>query len=859
MHFLSHTLTASLGLLAAGGAPTDALQPHRGPSFYFGDIDGDSDLDVFVASAGGPDRLLLNAGDGVFTEVSERAGLASSQGSSRAVWSDLDGDGDLDLLTSSPNAPTRLWVNDGAGVFTDLTRESGLASEVPDLAVRVLDFDGDGVADLQRITASGDRLFRGLDKGRFEELDLADLVAATLGSGPPPAMALAPAPQPLSAPGAPGTLAAGSPGVISTTPGGTQALGNPSFICAGSVEDMQNPGTCIPLSTIPTLGMLYPLGLEFNIDPNGRVGIGTTTPAANLDVVGKIQASGQIETTTTLGAPLVVHSTTKVTNLNADMLDGLTSNSFTQLGQSIEGSEVTDGTIDSADLASDSVGSDELAANSVQSLNIFPDTITATDIATGAVLSAEIADSTILDVDINPLAGITGTKIKPSFGTQTVEADGTGLIPAMRGSSINGPTFGYLGVQGTNDYDGILEADWNGQEIGVAGVSLGASTSDNYGVRGLSNYTGVHGQGGVYGVRGEAADPGSTAVYGSNSSDDSQSVGVMGKLTSTTGNGVGVKGEAPFYGTVGSATSSGIGLVGDCSLGLGAYAIGLDGFFSVAQGSNGSAVRGIAESAAKIGIEGEAQATSGFVYGVYGKSQSSSGVGVRGEAYATSGVNWGLQGRTHSSSGWGVISYGASGATGQKNFIQPHPTDPSKELHFFSLEGNESGTYFRGTDRTVAGVCVVEVPEEFRLVSSAAGLSVQLTAVGAPAQLWVEERSLERIIVRADMDVEFDYTVNGVRRGFEEVELEAENHNFVPELRGVPFGTQYPESYRRILVENGILNPDFTPNEATAGALGWALSEPEVREAPEAIRRYEALRDEQAVREPVGHDEDVAD
>ena len=42
---------------------------------------------------------------------------------------------------------------------------------------------------------------------------------------------------------------------------------------------------------------------------------------------------------------------------------------------------------------------------------------------------------------------------------------------------------------------------------------------------------------------------------------------------------------------------------------------------------------------------------------------------------------------------------------------------------------------------------------------------------------------------------------------------------------GKPFGTQYPKELRDILVRNGILNPDYTPNEATAQKLGWKLKE----------------------------------
>ena len=55
----------------------------------------------------------------------------------------------------------------------------------------------------------------------------------------------------------------------------------------------------------------------------------------------------------------------------------------------------------------------------------------------------------------------------------------------------------------------------------------------------------------------------------------------------------------------------------------------------------------------------------------------------------------------------------------------------------------------------------------------------------------------------------------------------AKDHAFVPEVRGVLYGTQCREAHRQILVETGILNPDFTSNEATAAMMGWTLRDPE--------------------------------
>jgi hypothetical protein len=68
------------------------------------------------------------------------------------------------------------------------------------------------------------------------------------------------------------------------------------------------------------LGVLSPADLHWS---GANLGIGTTTPKQKLDVTGSIQASSQFISTVGLGtAPLSVASTTLVTNLNADKLDG---------------------------------------------------------------------------------------------------------------------------------------------------------------------------------------------------------------------------------------------------------------------------------------------------------------------------------------------------------------------------------------------------------------------------------------------------------------------------------------------------------------------------------------------------------
>ena len=104
-------------------------------------------------------------------------------------------------------------------------------------------------------------------------------------------------------------------------------------------------------------------------------------------------------------------------------------------------------------------------------------------------------------------------------------------------------------------------------------------------------------------------------------------------------------------------------------------------------------------------------------------------------------------------------------ASGTKSFVQPHPTDDTKEIWFVCLEGNEAGTYFRGTATLAGGRAVVPVPEDFRLVTEAEGLTAQVTPMGPCPGLWVESVDLSSMVVRGERDVPFSYFVNGVRAG----------------------------------------------------------------------------------------------
>lgn len=62
------------------------------------DYDSDGDADVFVGSLSGPDRLLINNGQGVFTVATEVVVGPETKGTLCAAFADLNGDNKLDLV-----------------------------------------------------------------------------------------------------------------------------------------------------------------------------------------------------------------------------------------------------------------------------------------------------------------------------------------------------------------------------------------------------------------------------------------------------------------------------------------------------------------------------------------------------------------------------------------------------------------------------------------------------------------------------------------------------------------------------------------------------------------------------------------
>jgi ASPIC and UnbV. len=168
-----------------------------------GDYDNDGHPDIFVAGVH-HNTLYHNNGDGTFTDITAKAGLGDTVDSQygphwavAAAWVDVNNDGLLDLfvvnymqwaysaqpLCSFKNVadychpryykgqPDQLFLNNGDGTFTDVSKQWGISDHVgKGMGVGVADYDLDGRPDLFVTNDAGyEFLFHNLGN-KFEEV-----------------------------------------------------------------------------------------------------------------------------------------------------------------------------------------------------------------------------------------------------------------------------------------------------------------------------------------------------------------------------------------------------------------------------------------------------------------------------------------------------------------------------------------------------------------------------------------------------------------------------------------------------------------------------------------------------------------
>src|SRR5579884_643464 len=165
----------------------------------FGDYDGDGRLDLFVPGyvhydfqnppvpgstsvafptcefrglnvmcgprglQGEPDHLFHNNGDGTFTDVSVKAGVADKDAyyGLTAVFADLNNDGKVDLVVANDSKPNYLYINKGNGTFEDVSYASGYAfnqdgRETASMGIALGDYRNNGLLDAYNTVFSDD-------------------------------------------------------------------------------------------------------------------------------------------------------------------------------------------------------------------------------------------------------------------------------------------------------------------------------------------------------------------------------------------------------------------------------------------------------------------------------------------------------------------------------------------------------------------------------------------------------------------------------------------------------------------------------------------------------------------------------
>ncbi len=114
------------------------------------DVDNDGDEDLYICYLNSRNKLLLNNGSGVFRDVSNQPNRACEDfdRSTAAAFADVDLDGNVDLYVTSENGSNKFFHNDGTGHFMDLTESSGLGTISGGSCATFSDINGDGYPDL---------------------------------------------------------------------------------------------------------------------------------------------------------------------------------------------------------------------------------------------------------------------------------------------------------------------------------------------------------------------------------------------------------------------------------------------------------------------------------------------------------------------------------------------------------------------------------------------------------------------------------------------------------------------------------------------------------------------------------------
>jgi len=189
----------------------------RAPAYGMGacaaDIDNDGAIDLFVTGAGA-NALYHNNGNGTFTDISAKTGIAGGPFATSCAFADVDRDGFVDLFVTNyvdarpetnvfcgvAASNTRMYChplnfaplasvlyhNNGNGTFTDVSAKAGIAGHRSNgLGVVIGDYDDDGWPDIAVANDSlPNFLYHNEGRGVFKEVGLVSGIAVAADGNP---------------------------------------------------------------------------------------------------------------------------------------------------------------------------------------------------------------------------------------------------------------------------------------------------------------------------------------------------------------------------------------------------------------------------------------------------------------------------------------------------------------------------------------------------------------------------------------------------------------------------------------------------------------------------------------------------
>ena len=153
-------VTGEAGVSEGGTAPSPPPT-----ALALGDYDGDGEDNLFVGPAS-----LYSVHGGFIADVTAHTGLVLPAGARYATFADYDNDGWLDLFAIGSDRRGYLLRNDGTGKFHDVTASTGVADVGGARKALFVDLDHDGDLDLLLVGETANRIYRNNLDGTFTEI-----------------------------------------------------------------------------------------------------------------------------------------------------------------------------------------------------------------------------------------------------------------------------------------------------------------------------------------------------------------------------------------------------------------------------------------------------------------------------------------------------------------------------------------------------------------------------------------------------------------------------------------------------------------------------------------------------------------